>query len=69
MNSSFSRKTYGILPLSAEFKRGVQLEWAMVESPAPRARFLNFPLADEAPVPMPPKAHRRIAKEKRPLAA
>jgi len=66
MKSPSSRKTYGIFPLTPAALRGIQLEFAMIESPAPRARFFGFPLADEAAV-----AAATVCKwtEKRPLAA
>ena len=66
MKAYSSRKTYGILPLTPAALRGIQLEFAMIESPAPRARFLDFPLADET-APMVTTNHKR--REKRPLAA
>lgn len=48
MNSSSShRKTYGILPLTPAIIESIQLEFSLIEAPAPCARFLNFPLADE----------------------
>ena len=50
MKAHSSRKTYGILPLTPAALRGIQLEFAMVESPAPRARFINFPFADDEAV-------------------
>jgi hypothetical protein len=70
MNSNSSRKHYGVLPLSSTTVAGLQMEWTMVESPAPqaRSRFMNFPFIDgttAAPVaPLP-----RARGEKRPLAA
>lgn len=48
MNLHSSRHNYGTLPLTGAVLAALQLEFAMVESPAPRARFLNFPFADEA---------------------
>lgn len=47
MNLRSSRHNYGTLPLPGAVLDALQLEFAMVESPAPRARFLNFPFADE----------------------
>ena len=66
MNSTPHRKTYGTLPLSPALVRAVQLEWAMVERPSPDARFLNFPLVDDASVAT---ATRPTRKAKRLLAA
>ncbi len=66
MNSQSSRKTHGIRLLTPAAIRGIQLEFAMIESPAPRARFQNFPfVAHEAPGTAP--ASKRT--EKRALAA
>ena len=50
MKPNHSRKNYGVLPLAPAFVAALQLEFAFVEAPAPRARFLNFPCIDEAPV-------------------
>lgn len=59
MNSySSHRKTYGILPLTPAIIESIQLEFALVEAPAPRARFLNFPLADDAPQSAAPRSTR-----------
>jgi len=66
MKAHSSRKTYGILPLTPAALRGIQLEFAMVESPAPRARFINFPLADDEAVTAEPRTTR---KQERRLAA
>ena len=66
MKAHSSRKTYGILPLTPAALRGIQLEFAMVERPAPRVRFINFPLADDEAVTVEPRTMRQ---EKRPLAA
>ncbi len=49
MKPKNSRKTYGVLPLAPAFVAALQLEFAWVEAPAPRAHFLNFPLVDEVP--------------------
>ena len=67
MKSPSSRKTYGILPLTPAALRGIQLEFAMVESPAARARFLNFPLADDETVTA--KAPQTMRRPGRRLAA
>jgi hypothetical protein len=66
MKAHSSRKTYGILPLTPAALRGIQLEFAMVESPAPRARFINFPFVDDQ-APVAAAASKRA--EKRQLAA
>ena len=66
MNSKSSRPTYGILPLTSANVREIQLGFAMIETPAPRSRFLNFPLADEA---LSAEPARTIRREKRSLAA
>jgi len=65
MKAHSSRKTYGILPLTPAAIRGIQLEFAMVENPVPRARFINFPLANDEPATA--TANKRT--EKRALAA
>ncbi len=66
MNSSSSRKTYGTLPLTPAIIGGIQLEFAMIEAPAPRVRFLNFPCVDVAPTAA---ELRRTRRQKRDIAA
>jgi hypothetical protein len=64
MNLPSHPKNYGRLALSATLVRSIQLEWAMIESPAPRPRFLNFPLADD-PVSAPVAAAAPVAREEK----
>ncbi len=65
MNLPHRRTNYGVFNVTRQIARRVQLEWEMIESPAPRSRFLDFPLAGDTPPPPPTPAR----KEKRPLAA
>ena len=58
-----SRKTYGILPLAPALVAALQLEFAFVEAPAPRARFLNFPCIDELAVARRSSPLRRRARQ------
>jgi hypothetical protein len=50
MNLIHAGNHYGKLPLSPTQTRDLQLEWAMIEAPTPRPRFLNFPYVDETAV-------------------
>lgn len=66
MNSKSIRPSYGTLPLTPEITRGVQLEWAAVESPVQPGRFRDFPFVDLGPDRPAP---RPAPDQKRPLAA
>jgi hypothetical protein len=67
MNShSSSRKNYGILLLTPAIVEGIQLEFALIEAPAPRARFLNFPCTDVA---LTAEELRRMRRQRRDIAA
>ncbi len=63
MKPTRARKTYGILPLAPAFVAALQLEFAFVEAPTPRVRFLNFPCSDEVPAVRRSSGNRRRAHD------
>ena len=66
MNSSSRTSRRSTLALDAAAAHQLELDWAMVERPAVRPRFRNFPFADDLAPAESPLPNRT---EKRPLAA